>query len=209
MKTVLSWNRKEVLVLCERAFHRIIVLPHDTVIFREWVKYNLPPEEESSTLSGNNENVITLSDETLAKWKVFLEEDRIKTEKEREKKEKMDRIKADPNYEKYRDAICVDGRTEDDYGFEMLFFLHKHLEETPKEELQKEFDAVNETVGEGGVTVEEYFEGLNPAVQRLKGYSEGAESFMKKVEVRLREVENPTIPVDQVITIMKDIYDNE
>jgi hypothetical protein len=153
---------------------------------------------------------ITMDEEMFSKWKTFLEEDRIKTENENEKKEKMAKMQADPNFEKYRKEIEEDsGFKFGDQSFEMLFYLKKHLEETPKEVLEKYLDEVRNDVGEGGVTVEEFFEGLNPALQRQKGYSEGAESFMKKVEVRLREVENPMIPVDQVITIMKDIYDNE
>jgi hypothetical protein len=156
------------------------------------------------------ETTLILSEEKLAKWNAFLEQDRINIEKERVENEKLAKMQADPNFNKYRNEIEKDGHIMfGDQSFEMLFYLHKHLAETPEEEIQKEFDEVNKTVSKEGVTVEEYFEGLNPAVQRLKGYSEGAESFMKKVEVRLREVENPTIPVDQVISLMKEIYDNE
>lgn len=181
-----------------------------------------PRFSHAGVLTGNGEikkeNVVNLSDETLEKWKKFLEEDRIRTEKENKKKETMDRIKADPNYEKYRDAICVDGRRENDFGFEMLFFLHKHLEETPADELQKEWDAVSKLNTDPiefndnhnySPTVEEYFEGLNPAAQKLKGYSEGAKAFMDKLELRLKEDERPVIPVSDILEIAKNIYKNE
>jgi hypothetical protein len=130
---------------------------------------------------------------------------------EQEKAETLNRIKSDPNYEKYRDEICTDGIRESDSGFEMLFFLHKHLVETPIDILKEEFNAVNKDVvsDSDSPTVEEYLEGLNPALMRRKGYSEGAEKFMEKVIERLSDEERPLMPTSEIIALMRSIYENE
>lgn len=155
------------------------------------------------------DHTISLPDETIQKWKSYLEEqDRIK--KEEKHQEMIKRLSADPNYEKYRAHVLKNGRTERDFGFESLYLLHKHLEETPKEELESEFKKVEDMAIEGP-TVDEYFESLNPGAQYQKGYSECAKKFKDAVTEKLRnDVDENGLSkhysVDDFIKLINDIY---
>jgi len=92
----------------------------------------------------------------------------------------------------------------------MLFYLHKHLEETPKEKLDEKWKEIEESgVGSDSPTVDEYFASLNPQYQFAKGYSEGGKIFREKMEGRLHGDERLTIPVSEVVAMLKDIYENE
>lgn len=165
--------------------------------------------KEGGELSGNEkkENVVYLSDEALATWKSYLEEQDRLRKFEEEKNETLARIKSDPNYENYK-AEIDSSFPEDSREFQSLFLLHKHLAETPKEELDKEFSEI-EAMGMGGPTVEEYFEGINPAFQYQKGYSEGAKKLMERVIEHLSQDERPLIPSAEIIALMRSIYQNE
>lgn len=162
---------------------------------------HLPPHES-----------IRLPDSTIQKWKEYLDEqNRLK--KVEDHNQMIARLSLDPNYEKYRAEILKDGRKDTDYGFEMLFNLHKHLEETPIEELKKHFKEV-EDMGIEGPTVDEYFESLNPAVQYQKGYSKGAETFKNKITNKLRNDFDEHglskhYSVDDFIELMEKIYNEE
>ena len=150
-------------------------------------------------------NTINQSDETLEKWKAFLEEYRIRTEKKKEHDAVMDRIKSDPNYEKYREAVNGDKSfKEDSQSFISLFLIHKHLEETPQEIIQAEFDAVKD-IGGDSPTVEEYFEALNPHAMYVKGATEFKNELLNYFE----DDERVMIPLSEVIMTIKDLYEGK
>ena len=137
----------------------------------------------------------------LVKWNAFLEEDRIRTEKKKEHDEVMNRIKSDPNYEKYREAINGDKSIdEDSQSFISLFLFHKMLEETPQETLQAEFDSVKD-IGGDSPTVEEYFESLNPHAM----YCKGAIEFKKELLNYFEDDERVMIPRREVIMCINDV----
>lgn len=130
------------------------------------------------------EHSLTLPDETIQKWKEYLAEyDRLK--KIEDHNTMIARLSLDPNYEKYRAEVLTDGRKDTDFGFEMLYSLVKHLEETPKEKIEKYFKEVND-MGIEGPTVDEYFEGLNPHAQYQKGYTACARKLKEEITNKLR-----------------------
>lgn len=155
------------------------------------------------------ELTIRLSDETIQKWKAYLFEHE-KLIKEEKHQEMIKRLSADPNYEKYRAAVLTDGRTERDYGFESLFLLHKMLEETPFEKLKEYSDSAFDGNNEG-ITVEEYFESLNPSVIYQKGYTDGATKFKEAVIKKIKEdiaLSEDVYDGYDVINLLRETYNN-
>lgn len=123
-------------------------------------------------------------------------------------------IKDDPNYEKYKRELAESNPDlkESDFGYEMLFCLHKHFAESTDEQLQKEWEEVEKmTEGIQGPTVDEYFESINPTYQYIKGYKQSAEKFKNILIQKLREKdeEQVLIPISEVITMVNKIYDEE
>jgi hypothetical protein len=110
----------------------------------------------------------------------------------------------------YRQQLLDEGWKEDSNEFKSLMALHKHLDETPLEELEKEWAEIDK-LGYKGPTVEEYFQGINPQYQYQKGYSDGAKSLMDKVIGKLKEKDDEMvqIPIFEVIMLIKKIYDEE
>jgi hypothetical protein len=113
----------------------------------------------------------------------------------------------------YRQQLLNEGWREDSREFESLMALHKYLEETPQEVLEKEWAEI-EKMDHSGPTVEEYFQGINPQYQYQKGYSDGAKSFKDKVIAKLKEGESdydisPHYSMYDFIDLMEKIYNEE
>jgi len=88
---------------------------------------------------------------------------------------------------------------------EMIELLRKHLQETPKEELEKEWAEI-EKLGIEGPTVEEYFESLNPTAMYAKGYTDSAKKFR---ELLIAEINFHSIPNrDEIVALIDKIYNS-
>lgn len=122
----------------------------------------------------------------------------------------MENIEESESTKNYRQELLNDGWKENSYEYQSLMAFHKYLDETPQEELEKQWAEIDK-MGHTGPTVEEYFQGINPHYQYQKGYSEGAKTLMDKVIARLKEKDDEMvlIPISEVISLIKKIYDEE
>lgn len=152
-------------------------------------------------------------EKSIEKWKERGLLEGIDTAEDLKKSEEPEptklRIEDDPNYEKYCQEIEQDSEIKrTDQFFESLFFLHKHLQETPEDELQKEWKSI-EDMGLGGPTVEEYFQGINPQYQYAKGYTESAAKFKEDIIIAVKALDQDASYKQQMIDVVNEIYNTK
>lgn len=114
--------------------------------------------------------------------------------------------------QEYSEQLIQDGFRKDSQEYSSLMAFHRYLEETPQEELERQWKEIEESgIGSEGPTVEEYFASLNPNYMYQKGYTEGATKFKESLEKKLQTEfgEDEERFRNRVINIMNEIYENE
>lgn len=129
--------------------------------------------------------------------------------------------------EQYRQQLINEENfKEGSNEFNSLMALHQYLESATDEQLEKDWKEFNDySAGSGGPTVEEYFQGINPQHQYVKGYQEGA-TKLKDLLIAKFNIESPInlkgidvngnpvfVEIDkfsrsQIIQMIQEVYEN-
>lgn len=91
------------------------------------------------------------------------------------------------DYSEYSKQLEDDGFKKGSREYESLMALHKYLNETPQEELEKSWKEVEDIGLPDGPTVEEYFASTNPNYMYQKGFTDGATKFKELLEKVINE----------------------